>query len=160
QYVQDGYGGTNGLTSTVRDTSGSATTLVPIDNNDIGGAYTEWPIGSGLTIDTDTVFAKYTYFGDANLDGKVTGDDYTVLDAGLNTGAYPLSFSWLAGDMTGDGQVTGDDYTLLDANLGQGTANPLSASGNGLQSVPEPASVMLAAMGIGYVASRRRRVGA
>src|SRR5262249_46349164 len=50
-YVQDGYGGTNGLTSTVRDTSGSATTLVPIDNNDIGGAYTEWPIGSGQTID-------------------------------------------------------------------------------------------------------------
>ena len=41
---------------------------------------------NGINIDTDTVVGKYTYFGDANLDGKVTGDDYVSVDANLGTG--------------------------------------------------------------------------
>jgi hypothetical protein len=73
------------------------------------------------------VIGKYTYFGDANLDGQVTGDDYTVIDANLNTTPAPGA-AWLSGDMNLDGIVTGDDYTVIDANLGLGNGNPLSAA--------------------------------
>jgi hypothetical protein len=56
--------------------------------------------------------ASTTYFGDANIDGQVTGDDYTVIDANLNT--TPLAgLAWLSGDMNLDGSVTGDDYTVI-----------------------------------------------
>ena len=76
---------------------------------------------NGVTVDTTTVVGKYTYFGDANLDGKVTGDDYVSVDANLGTGD-----SWLEGDFNMNGQTTGDDYVAIDANLGKGTANPLA----------------------------------
>jgi MYXO-CTERM domain-containing protein len=76
---------------------------------------------NGINIDTDTVVGKYTYFGDANLDGKVTGDDYVSVDANLGTGD-----SWLEGDFNMNGVTTGDDYVAIDANLGKGTPNPLA----------------------------------
>jgi len=75
----------------------------------------------GQSIDTSTVIGKYTYFGDANLDGKVTGDDYLNVDANLGTGD-----SWLEGDFNMSGVTTGDDYLAIDANLGKGTADPLA----------------------------------
>jgi hypothetical protein len=39
----------------------------------------------GLAIGPNAIVGKYTYFGDVNIDGQVTGDDYTVIDANLNT---------------------------------------------------------------------------
>ena len=76
----------------------------------------------GTTIDATTVIGRYTYFGDANLDGKVTGDDYVSVDANLGlTGAQ-----WVQGDFNFSGTTTGDDYVAIDANLGKGTTNPLS----------------------------------
>jgi hypothetical protein len=71
------------------------------------------------------IVGKYTYFGDANFDGQVTGDDYTVIDANLNV-TPPVGMEWLYGDANLDGTVTGDDYTVIDANLGLGNGNPLS----------------------------------
>jgi hypothetical protein len=125
------------------------------DNALIGAA--DWnggPIGPNATV------GKYTYFGDANIDGQVTGDDYTVIDANLNT-TPPVGLGWLSGDTNLDGIVTGDDYTVIDANLGLGTGNPLSPSslsGGGLSAVPEPASAgVLSAAAAGALMRRRRR---
>jgi hypothetical protein len=56
------------------------------------------------------VLVKYTYYGDANLDGKVDGSDYSRIDnAALNhlTG-------WSNGDFNYDGVIDGSDYTLID----------------------------------------------
>ena len=53
---------------------------------------------------------KYTYYGDANLDGKVDASDYSLIDNGyLNhlTG-------WYNGDFNYDGVINGSDYTLID----------------------------------------------
>ena len=117
----------------------------------------------GTTISANAIVGKYTYFGDANIDGQVTGDDYTVVDANLNTDPA-TGIEWLSGDMNLDGIVTGDDYTVIDANLGLGSGNPLSASSLGggmpagsLSAVPEPASIgVIVAAGAGMLLRRRR----
>jgi len=103
------------------------------------------------------VVGKYTYFGDANFDGQVTGDDYTIIDSNLNT--TPASgIEWLSGDMNLDGIVTGDDYTTIDSNLGLGTGNPLSASALFTTNpVPEPGLATGCAIAMGLLWRRRRR---
>ncbi len=53
---------------------------------------------------------KYTYFGDANLDGMVNGSDYTLIDNGFNNNLT----GWRNGDFNYDGIINGDDYTLID----------------------------------------------
>jgi hypothetical protein len=83
---------------------------------------------------------------DLNGDGMVTGDDFTVIDAGAVTGQQAevgyklieraittdepgwdnpagrpgidstLSPSVSGADFNGDGLITGDDYTILDSN--------------------------------------------
>ena len=70
--------------------------------------------GSATPAPSD-ILVKYTYFGDANLDGHVDGSDYTLIDNGYNTrttGA-PLT-GWFNGDFNYDGRVDGSDYTLID----------------------------------------------
>ena len=110
---------------------------------------TDW---QGLAFGPNAVVGKYTHFGDLNLDGQVTGDDYTVVDSNLNT-TPPADLAWLSGDANLDGVVTGDDYTTIDANLGSGAGNPLLPSR--LTVIPEPVSsiIMLAAA----LRPRRRR---
>jgi hypothetical protein len=97
---------------------------------------------------------KYTYFGDVNFDGQVTGDDYTIIDSNLNT-TPPVGFEWLSGDANLDGIVTGDDYTTIDSNLGLGSGNPLSPAS--LSPVPEPTSLGLVASLALFGGRRRRR---
>jgi hypothetical protein len=87
---------------------------------------------------------KYTYYGDANLDGKVDGFDYTRIDNGyLNhlTG-------WGNGDFNYDGVLNGSDYTLIDnafntqgALLAAELTSPSAAATSqiaAVSSVPEP----------------------
>jgi hypothetical protein len=71
------------------------------------------------------VLVKYTYYGDANFDGKVNFDDYARIDAGFNSGAT----GWLNGDFNEDTRVNFDDYALIDnafnyqgGSLGQAAA--------------------------------------
>jgi len=53
---------------------------------------------------------KYTYYGDANLDGKIDGSDYSKIDSGYLTGAT----GWGNGDFNYDNVINGSDYTLID----------------------------------------------
>jgi hypothetical protein len=100
-----------GITSTAAALAGN-TVLAVADNAML--QRTTW---GAEPIDATTIVGKYTYFGDANLDGKVTGDDYVSVDANLGTGD-----SWLEGDFNMNGVTTGDDYVAIDANLGAGPA--------------------------------------
>jgi hypothetical protein len=61
-------------------------------------------------VSSSDVIVKFTYNGDANLDGKVDASDYSRIDNGyLNqlTG-------WYNGDFNYDGVINGSDYTLID----------------------------------------------
>ena len=83
---------------------------------------------TGLAIgrDGDDVVVKYTYNGDANLDGTITSDDYFRIDSSFL--AQPTSPTYAQGDFNYDEQITSDDYFLIDsAFLGQGA--PLAAAG-------------------------------
>ena len=132
--VLNGFGNHTGIASS---TSDGSQILALFDNAQVGAG--DW---QGLPIGANAVVGKYTYFGDVNIDGQVTGDDYTVIDANLNT--TPVQgLGWLSGDANLDGIVTGDDYTVIDANLGLGAGNPLDMSHNGVSPVPEPGAAMV-----------------
>jgi hypothetical protein len=60
---------------------------------------------SGLT--ADDVIVKYTYYGDADLSGAVTLDDFTLFLGGYQN----AKTTWLAGDFDYSGSVTLDDFT-------------------------------------------------
>ena len=73
--------------------------------------------------------------GDANQDGLVDGQDFTILKA--NFGA---NGGWAQGNFNEDTIVDGQDFTILKAYFGQGT--PLG----GGPAVPEPTSLLLLAL--------------
>jgi hypothetical protein len=76
-------------------------------------------------VSTD-VLVKYTYFGDANLDGQVDGSDYTKIDNGFNNHLI----GWSNGDFNYDGVIDGSDYTLID--------NAFNTQGTSLAAVIAP----------------------
>ena len=59
------------------------------------------------------VTVKYTYKGDATLDGKLNIDDYVLIDSGISMGVA----GWSNGDFNYDGKVNIDDYTILDTTI-------------------------------------------
>jgi GH25 family lysozyme M1 (1,4-beta-N-acetylmuramidase) len=172
QWALAGRAGGSGIMSTAALNSGGTTVIAVADNVDLGRTSHD-----GLFIDTSTIIAKYTYFGDANLDGTVTGDDYVALDSWIGRGS-----KWVHGDFNGDGIVSGDDYVAVDSNLGAGTeaAPELAAlkaemvalhvdmfgddyllkladfEANGFAAVPEPGSIGLAAIASLTLLRRRR----
>jgi subtilase family serine protease len=57
------------------------------------------------------VLVKYTWYGDANLDGKVDGSDYTRVDFAASVAGYT---GWANGDFNYDSMIDGSDYSLID----------------------------------------------
>ena len=53
---------------------------------------------------------KYTYYDDADFNGKVNFDDCARIDAGFNG----HKTGWLNGDFDGNGKINFDDYALID----------------------------------------------
>ncbi|HYO09044.1 MAG TPA: ELWxxDGT repeat protein [Tepidisphaeraceae bacterium] len=69
----------------------------------------------GQTVSASTVIVQYTYAGDADLNGRVDGDDYFVLDSHLARSASHKG--WQFGDFDYNGRLNGDDYFLIDSNV-------------------------------------------
>jgi hypothetical protein len=65
------------------------------------------------SVDASAVIVKFTYAGDATLDGKLNIDDYTRIDFGIAAGID----GWSNGDFNRDGKINIDDYVILDGNL-------------------------------------------
>ncbi len=128
--VLEGYSGAldsskTGIVSTQGQVEGGTTILALFDNALVG--MTEWPPGSGNLVGANSILGKYTYIGDTNMDGQVTAQDYTAVDANIGTSADP-SVSWFYGDTNFDGNIDATDYTGIDAALGLGQGNPLAAA--------------------------------
>lgn len=109
----------------------------------------------------------YTLLGDANLDGKVNGADFTIMAANFN---QSVTNGWDQGDFNYDGDVNGADFTALASNFNQSasqsaigaadlsTLNQFAAqNGISLTNVPEPLSAGIMVMaGLGILHRRRR----
>jgi len=94
--------------------------------------------GLGVRLnDQGEVIVKYTWNGDANLDGVVNADDYFLIDTGFLT----QKAGYYNGDFNYDGVVNADDYFLIDsAFLGQ--SGPLAGGESAAattHAAPEPA---------------------
>ena len=97
--------------------------------------------------------------GDANLDGVVNNDDVTIVGANDVPGfARP---HWASGDFDYSGVVDNDDVTLLGIFYNSDAvaiAAPAAGSSSGTIAVPEPASVVLLAIGtLAFALFRKHR---
>jgi hypothetical protein len=79
----------------------------------------ETRVWNGHTVDATTVIVKYTYAGDANLDGVIDAGDYGVID---NFVQVPNASGYANGDFNYDGFIDAGDYGIIDNNIqAQGT---------------------------------------
>jgi hypothetical protein len=115
------YDGISGLIESGAIFSSTAqarqTTLgIATAGNLLGISGTQTGTWNGQTVSAGDVLVKFTYEGDANLDGKVNIDDYGRIDA--NVGQSGLVFGWYNGDFNFDGKINIDDYGLIDSVIG------------------------------------------
>jgi alpha-tubulin suppressor-like RCC1 family protein len=126
---------------------------------------------SGQSLVAGDVLIKYTYYGDADLNGIIDGSDYSRIDFGY----LAKLTGWNNGDFNYDGVVDGSDYTLIDnafnmqgAVINAEVATQIAASvatniptnipsATGTSAVPEPASLALLSITAAALLGRRRR---
>jgi autotransporter-associated beta strand protein len=125
--------------------SRSGRTLAVFDNHD---AHLASFMGTVFAAgDYNQVLVKYTYFGDANVDGRVDPTDYAIVDGNQGKGQ-----TWVTGDLNFDGKVDPTDYAQIDGNQGAGyggDAGPQLAQLSGEYvplAVPEPCITHLLAV--------------
>jgi hypothetical protein len=95
-----------GITSTIaKGNTNHNATLGLLEAAEYGAATFD-----GQALDATMVLVKYTYYGDAQFNGRVNFDDYVRIDNGFNNHLT----GWLNGDFNANGVVNFDDYVLID----------------------------------------------
>ncbi len=139
-----------GIISSTGQAEGGERILALFDNAIV--KMSEWPPGSGRLIPRNSIVGSFTYLGDTNLDGVVTAQDYTAVDA--NIGTKPAEGTgWLLGDANVDGLVNAQDYSVIDGSLGSGQA----VRASNVSAVPEPGAGLGVVFGISVLRWGRRR---
>ena len=111
---------------------GNLTTLGPTYTTTFGGQ----------TVSNTDILVRYTYYGDADLNGTVNATDYTLVDNGFNMGLT----GWVNGDFNYDQLVNGDDYTLMDNAFNTQSANQIEVLAVNAEQVATPAPSVAAAV--------------
>jgi len=150
----------NGIVTSSGWKGGSNYTGIGITYNDkaaaglpAGPLYTSF---DGQVVGVNDVLVKYTWFGDADLNGQVNSNDYFQID----TGFLGSKTGWINGDFDYNGVINTNDYFLIDsAFLAQGSTILAPASlPAGVTAVPEPASIALIGLFLaGTLGHGRRR---
>ena len=83
----------------------------------LGITGTETATFADQSVDSTAVLIKFTWGGDANLDGKINIDDYGRIDG--NVAQSGVVFGWFNGDFNLDGKINIDDYGIIDGNINQ-----------------------------------------
>jgi hypothetical protein len=113
--VSGDWDGVAGITSSVAATTSGLTTLgIAEAAANYGLSPSETIAVSGQTVDGTSVVIKYTYAGDANLDGVIDGGDYGVID---NFAQVPGAYGYFNGDFNYAGLIDGGDYGMIDNNI-------------------------------------------
>jgi hypothetical protein len=154
--INGSYGNGPGITSSAFATN--------IDFNTVLGIAANVELGymsfSGQTVDANDVLIKYTYYGDADLNGLVdTSTDFDLYITGLTSGGS--LGGWLFGDFDYNGSVdSATDFDLYITGLSTQGSPLLTAGGNLVQAVPEPSTLVLGGitlLGFAGAGLRRRR---
>lgn len=132
--------------------SSSATAITTLGVILNGARFTTF---SGQSVSPDDVLVKFTFFGDANFDGRVSIADFLAADRGF---ARNLT-GWANGDFNLSGAIDGTDFFLIDnAFLNQGGAL-VAAEVTAAAAVPEPSAGVGLVVVAGLLGWRRVRLG-
>ena len=130
--------------------------LAVVNNDYVDPDYGEIALFPWVSDIAKSIIIKYTYQGDANLDGTVNGADYNAIDTGAGMGLT----GWENGDFDYSGAVDGADYNIIDTAagmIGEGASEGMQSSLL-VGAVPEPATLGLMVLGlVAALANRRRR---
>ncbi len=154
--IKSGFGhgdwGGDGVISSAAAADQTHLTGLGVISNDDGTGHPIINSFEGQAVGSSDVLIRYTYYGDADLNGKVDGTDYAKIDNGF---AHNLS-GWFNGDFNYDGVIDGSDYSLID-NAFNMQGSPFVASATAeVSSVPEP-SMLMAGVACACLLRRRTR---
>ena len=123
--------------------------------------------GNPAGLSAGQIEIMYTLLGDANLDGKVNGADFTLMAANFNDS---VAHGWDKGDFNYDGAVNGTDFVLMSNDFNRYATQSAvdeqdlaaldsfaASNGISLVSVPEPVSGAIFTLAAIGALSRRRR---
>ena len=155
-WIANGYDGLSGP----QIISSSIATADAVSGNSYGIGYADSADpGNPANLPSGTIEIMFTLMGDANLDGVVNAEDFTLFSQNSGHADMP----WDDGDFNYDGSVNAEDFTLFAHNLGQSAvlasqAGDLEiANGVSLAGVPEPTTAGMIAISGSAILSRRRR---
>lgn len=151
QHIAHAYTGGAWTGDGITTSMGTTTRGLGYGDNSLLG-YTSF---GGYAVDSDSVLIKFTFYGDANLDGVVNLRDLVMFANGWQTGSL-----WTEGDFNYDGLVDALDLGLLARNWQSGDNAPLGVALDQVEIsavVPEPMGSMSLALA-GMLLLRRRRI--
>jgi len=124
-----------------------------------GGNTALYPTFDGYTLPGNETLVKYTWYGDADLDGKLTSFDFALLDAGFaGTKQLDNSSGWFFGDFDYNGLVDANDYASMNAGYIAYTTGGGTPAVPANSQLPEPSTLVLGGLGlIGLLTAYRRR---
>ncbi len=143
--INGSYGDGPGITSSAFAANPAGNTVLGVaPNSELG-----YSTFAGQAVGANDVLIKYTYFGDADLNGFVdTATDFDLYITGLTSGG---SFNgWLYGDFDYNGVVdSATDFDLYITGLTSQGGTLLTGSGSSnITAVPEPGFYAAAILGV------------
>jgi autotransporter-associated beta strand protein/T5SS/PEP-CTERM-associated repeat protein len=152
-YLWDGLG----ITSSAAQANYQLNAIGILDNGFLAPGYKKTDL-EGVPVDATAVMVKFTYYGDANLDGKVDRNDLNVFITNYLVPPSAAQMGWQAADFNDDGVVDRNDLNLfMYGYLHQGDLLAGGIDLAALNTVPEPGTLALLALAATAVAARRRR---